>query len=259
MSIAMESGAGIGGSGFARRIACVAIFDAAEMEERKRMDHSPSPPVETTVASSTSTSSSIGKDSDEVGSQEDEEEGEVQSAHKGPLLGTESLEESLPVRRSISNFYTGKSKSFTSLSDVAASCDSAKDLAKEENSCTRKRRNLLALKIMLERPQNTLKSSGGGITKKLTAPTRSTLAIAAAMSGSPRHSNGGENVNDLQQNALPPLPRLGKSVATIASEVVLSSPQQYSFPLRSFSLGDLSGMANLGSTIETGNVENNFE
>ncbi|KAL0908895.1 hypothetical protein M5K25_023407 [Dendrobium thyrsiflorum] len=93
---AMENGAGIGGSGFVRRIAC---FDAAEMEERKWTDPSPSPPVETTVASSTSTSSSIGKDSDEVGSQEDEGEGVVQSAYKGPLLGTESLEESLPVSK----------------------------------------------------------------------------------------------------------------------------------------------------------------
>lgn len=101
MSLAMEIGAGIGGPGFVRGIACVAIFDSAEIEGRKRMDPSPSPTEAAAAAVlSASSSSSIGKDSDEAGSREGEDGGggEVQSAYKGPPVGMESLEESLPIR-----------------------------------------------------------------------------------------------------------------------------------------------------------------
>lgn len=49
-------------------------------------------------------------------------------------------------RRGISNFYNGKSKSFTSLADSTTS-SSIQDIAKPENAYTRKRRNLGAFKL----------------------------------------------------------------------------------------------------------------
>lgn len=250
------------GSGFVRGIGCVAIFESEEIEVRKRTDPSPSPTLEAAEAPSSSSSSSIGKDSDEEGLRDGGEE-EVQSLYKGPLQGMEALEESLPISRGISNFYNGKSKSFTSLSDAANSCVSAKGLSKEDNAYTRKRRNLLALKTMLERPHSMLKkSSASCMIKKPATPTRSSLAIAAAMCSSPRHGNGGEDTHDHQHNFLPPLPRPGKSANTIASTIGIgslsSSPQQFSFPLRSFSLSDLSQMASFGSSIESSDMEESF-
>ncbi|KAF7811987.1 Damaged dna-binding 2, putative isoform 1 [Senna tora] len=77
---------------------------------------------------------------------EDCRENEVQSAYNGPLDMMQPLEEVLPFSRGISKFYDGKSKSFTSLADAFAST-SVKDIAKPQNAFTRKRRNLMALKL----------------------------------------------------------------------------------------------------------------
>ncbi|KAF3333385.1 hypothetical protein FCM35_KLT01076 [Carex littledalei] len=52
----------------------------------------------------------------------------------GPLYGLSSLIAQLPMRRGLSKFYTGKSQSFTSLSD-AGSID---DLAKKETPYSRR-------------------------------------------------------------------------------------------------------------------------
>ncbi|KAK9102435.1 hypothetical protein Sjap_019689 [Stephania japonica] len=89
-------------------------------------------------------SSSIGRDSDLKENDKDDDEGdEVQSSFRsGPLDSMDALEESLPIRRGISDFYGGKSKSFTSLQD-ASNCYSAKEIAKPDNAYTRKRKNLM--------------------------------------------------------------------------------------------------------------------
>ncbi|KAL2534351.1 Uncharacterized protein Adt_07702 [Abeliophyllum distichum] len=72
-----------------------------------------------------SSTSSIGKNSDDS----DGDGEEVQSEYKGgPLDGFDALEKVLPIKKGISKFYCGKSKSFTSLSD-ASSCSSVKDIA----------------------------------------------------------------------------------------------------------------------------------
>ncbi|XP_062196651.1 protein OXIDATIVE STRESS 3 LIKE 1-like [Phragmites australis] len=105
-------------------------------------------------------SSSIGKDSDECSppGKEEEEEGEVQSAYTGAgrgLAGLEALEEALPIRRSISKFCNGKSKSFACLKEAITSSGSAKDITKAENAYSRKRKNLLAYSIMYENSHET--------------------------------------------------------------------------------------------------------
>ncbi|KAK1289270.1 hypothetical protein QJS10_CPB18g00126 [Acorus calamus] len=75
-------------------------------------------------------------------------EGEVQSRLKeGPLGCLDSLEDSLPIKKGLSNCFSGKSKSFASLSDAAT----AKDLVKPENPFNKRRRILMACKVSLSR------------------------------------------------------------------------------------------------------------
>eukprot|EP00268_Persea_americana_P006451 TRINITY_DN1232_c0_g2_i1.p1 TRINITY_DN1232_c0_g2~~TRINITY_DN1232_c0_g2_i1.p1 ORF type:complete len:263 (-),score=80.12 TRINITY_DN1232_c0_g2_i1:116-904(-) len=83
-------------------------------------------------------SSSITDGGDEGGGVEDE----VQSKFKGGLGSMASLESSLPIKRGLSNYFTGKSKSFTSLSEATT----IKDLAKPENSYNKRRKTLVTYK-----------------------------------------------------------------------------------------------------------------
>ncbi|KAL1532632.1 protein OXIDATIVE STRESS 3 LIKE 2-like [Salvia divinorum] len=129
-------------------------------------------------------SSSIGKNSDlSENSLEKSGDGEeVQSSYKGPLDAMEALEEVLPIRRGISRFYNGKSKSFASLGDAS----SIKEVAKPENAYTRKRRNMVATNL-----PSPLRGNGGAISKRVTtsATARTTLALAVAMSNSESECN----------------------------------------------------------------------
>uniref|UniRef100_A0ACD5YES7 Uncharacterized protein n=1 Tax=Avena sativa TaxID=4498 RepID=A0ACD5YES7_AVESA len=103
-------------------------------------------------------SSSLGNDSDEGSSPSGKEdgEGEVQSAYSGAgLAGLGALEEALPIRRGISQFYNGKSRSFTFLKEAIGPSGSAKVIAKADNAYTRKRKILLAHSIMYDKPQIT--------------------------------------------------------------------------------------------------------
>ncbi|KAJ1698245.1 hypothetical protein LUZ63_006757 [Rhynchospora breviuscula] len=91
-------------------------------------------------------SSSIGVDSNcsssLTSSHGEEEEVSSKQSLKGGFGSFDSLEESLPIKRGLSNFFSGKSKSFTTLSSVANSC--ATDLSKPENPFNKRRRVLLA-------------------------------------------------------------------------------------------------------------------
>ncbi|CAN7091063.1 unnamed protein product [Brassica rapa subsp. narinosa] len=98
---------------------------------------------------SLSSSSPIGKNSDDEGG-----ENEAESPYKGPLDMMKSLEEVLPIRRGISKFYKGKSKSFMSLNNTESL--SLKDLGRPDNLYSRRRRNLLHHRLC----------SRGGISKK---------------------------------------------------------------------------------------------
>ncbi|CAN7121772.1 unnamed protein product [Brassica rapa subsp. narinosa] len=160
-------------------------------------------------SSSSAASSSIGKNSDD---EEDfhggeGEENEAESTYKGPLALMESLEEVLPVRKGISSFYNGKSKSFTNLAAQAASAltssSSMKDLvAKPENPYSRRRRNLLCHQIWENNNKKT--TPRGGISKKhVMSSSRSALTLAMAVAAGEGSSSGG----DSSQGSSPSPPR----------------------------------------------------
>ncbi|URE16820.1 hypothetical protein MUK42_11829 [Musa troglodytarum] len=96
-----------------------------------------------------SESSSIGAASSSSSDREGEgtgEEEEVESKKgEGAFGSLDSLEESLPIKRGLSNFFSGKSKSFASLSDAAANAN-GNELAKPENPFNKRRRILMAYK-----------------------------------------------------------------------------------------------------------------
>ncbi|XP_047946552.1 protein OXIDATIVE STRESS 3 LIKE 2-like isoform X2 [Salvia hispanica] len=242
MSIALQrsnSGGGGGGhpiegTGFVHREMAFASYDHPAADQR-------SPEEDRSGSLSLSSSSSIGKNSDEHHSGgSDEEEEEVQSQYKGgPLDSLDSLEEVLPVKKSISKFYSGKSKSFTSLSD-AASIPSIKEITKPENAYTRKRKNLLVFSNLWDKNQNSImRNRIGGISKRPTN-SRSMLSLAAHMNCSESNSGDTSNSNPSPPGcSLPPLPPHARR--SMKSELS-SSPPVDKFPSwRSFSLSDLQG------------------
>ncbi|XP_010929318.1 protein OXIDATIVE STRESS 3 LIKE 4 [Elaeis guineensis] len=113
-----------------------------EEEKGKRKERNGFFIEEKVVEEESSETSSIGVQSSDSSS-EKEEEDEVQSKAKNGAFGSlVSLEESLPIKRGLSNFFSGKSKSFASLADVATS--TARDLVKPENPFNKRRRLLMA-------------------------------------------------------------------------------------------------------------------
>lgn len=191
---------------------------------------------------SLSSSSSIGKNSDDEssgGRGGDEEE--VQSEYKaGPLDSLDALEEVLPVKKSISKFYCGKSKSFTSLSD-AVSISTIQDITKPENEYTRKRKNLLAFNSYLDKNRHILRPGVSGMSKR---PTNSRSMLVLAASGNNSQTNSGDTSNSNSSppgSSLPPLPPHARRATQ--RELSLSPPEEKYSPWRSFSLCDLQGAA----------------
>ncbi|KAK4432804.1 hypothetical protein Salat_1042600 [Sesamum alatum] len=229
--------------GFARsNMACAsAIYSAAEEAEDERRFGAVQQLVseDRSHSLSSSSTSSIGKNSDESTGGGGEDEEEVQSEYKGgPLDCLDALEEGLPIKKSISKFYCGKSKSFTSLSD-AASCSSIKDITKPENAYTRKRKTLLAFNNFLEKKRDNIRN--GGISKRPTN-SRSMLALAATMNCSETNSGETSNSNSSSPGcSLPPLPPHARRA--MHCENSLSPPADKFSSWRSFSLSDLQGAA----------------
>ncbi|CAA0821282.1 Unknown protein [Striga hermonthica] len=143
-------------------------------------------------SSSSSSSSSIGKNSDLSMEKSGDGEEEIQSSSdKGAAMeAAAALEEVLPIiRRGISSFYNGKSKSFASLAHASSS--SIKDIAKPDNAYARKRRNVLSCSLNIKnRNLSYLKSNSGGISKKTAGAGRgTTLALGVAMSKNSESGN----------------------------------------------------------------------
>ncbi|XP_062199334.1 protein OXIDATIVE STRESS 3 LIKE 4-like [Phragmites australis] len=87
--------------------------------------------------------SSIGENSSlEAGGEEGEEEVESKLKEGDGLGCFDALEDSLPIKSGLSNFYSGKSKSFTSLAEATSTVAAAKELAKPENPFNKRRRIL---------------------------------------------------------------------------------------------------------------------
>ncbi|KAI3932720.1 hypothetical protein MKW98_012691 [Papaver atlanticum] len=79
---------------------------------------------------------------------EDDDENEAGSKNlNGALSSMDSLEDSLPIKRGLSNYFTGKSKSFGNLSEVTT----VNSLVKTENPFNKRRRTLIAYKLSRSR------------------------------------------------------------------------------------------------------------
>jgi len=201
-------------------------------------------------------SSSIGRDSDECpppGKEAEEGEGEVQSALAGGagggggLAGLEALEEALPIRRSISKFYNGKSKSFACLKEAITSSGSAKDITKADNAYSRKRKNFLAYSIMYG---NSHETSAAQVyetapPKRLASLSRNSLATLAS-------SNSGSSSSiSIEENELPELLHSPLSpdnfISTPRSESRASN--ESSTPMRSLSMMDLHRLHRSSSSV----------
>ncbi|KAL2544518.1 uncharacterized protein Fot_13804 [Forsythia ovata] len=98
-------------------------------------------------------SSSIGKPSDD---DDDGQENEVQSEiSNGALNSIASLEDSLPMKRGLSMFYKGKSKSFVNLSGQESKLE-MKELEKPDHIVNKKRRLIVAEKLSRKNSRHSL-------------------------------------------------------------------------------------------------------
>ncbi|XP_061361598.1 protein OXIDATIVE STRESS 3 LIKE 1-like [Gastrolobium bilobum] len=221
MSLALQSNGGgvtIGRSSF---VNCVSICDRDFPAE-----------------DSDSSGSSIGRkstSSEDSSDREDSGEVEVQSSFKGPLETLNDLEEDLPVKRGISKFYSGKSKSFTCLADAAAAT-SMQDIVKPEDPYAKKRKNLLARNILIDRSRS-YSDNIGGISKRPANIGRGTSCLTLSSSG----CEEGQNSESISPPCpLPPLhPRANRSSANASPP----RPPTLNSPWRSYSWSDLQSVA----------------
>ncbi|XP_004239320.2 protein OXIDATIVE STRESS 3 LIKE 2 isoform X1 [Solanum lycopersicum] len=192
--------------------------------------------------SSSSSSSSIGRNSDDSPAGRSSSDGdgeEVQSSFKpGGLDNLGTLEEVLPIKRSISKFYAGKSKSFTSLAD-AASISSVKEIVKPEDAYTRKRKNLLAHNNFFGKNRSYLPGMGNRGIYKRPINSRSSSALAASVSC----SDSSESLNSSPSSPCLTRPPLPPQTRRYRNESSLSPPDRKLNAWRSFSLSDLQGAA----------------
>lgn len=144
-------------------------------------------------------------------------------------------------RRSISKFYTGKSKSFTSLAD-AASISSVKEIVKPEDAYTRKRKNLLAQNNFFGKNRSFIPGAGNGGIYKRPINSRSSSALAATMSCSDSNYSS-ESLNSSPSSPCLSRPPLPPQTRRHNKESSLSPPEQKFNAWRSFSLSDLQGAA----------------
>ncbi|XP_014504012.1 uncharacterized protein LOC106764263 [Vigna radiata var. radiata] len=86
-------------------------------------------------------SSQRNQNNSEHDNDDDEQEEQVHKTLKN-LASLDSLEDSLPIKRGLSNHFMGKSKSFTDLSQV----NTVKELQKQENPFNKRRRVQIASK-----------------------------------------------------------------------------------------------------------------
>lgn len=146
---------------------------------------------------------------------------EAQSLYKGPLDSLCSLEEALPHKKGLSGFFSGKSRSFSCLADVAF----VKDLSKPENPYTKKRKFFSACVGNANRSRfHPVRNGVSGISKKaLPNSSKYTKALAVSLSA--------------QEGALVEAEEQDRAFRA-------SRWQSNSAPSRSYSLSDLQGAEN---------------
>eukprot|EP00252_Welwitschia_mirabilis_P016093 TRINITY_DN35593_c0_g1_i1.p1 TRINITY_DN35593_c0_g1~~TRINITY_DN35593_c0_g1_i1.p1 ORF type:complete len:231 (-),score=48.53 TRINITY_DN35593_c0_g1_i1:52-744(-) len=186
-------------------------------------------------------SSSIGENSNADGEEDrddddDCQDKEVQSSFKGPLESISALKDSLPVKGGLSRFFTGKSKSFTTISDAV----SLKDLVKPENPYNKRRRILLSSSRSNKNwvKHRSFLSNGidcARISKKIMHSNKSTLAVAIAM-----HMTENEKIEYKKGLQLRPFPAEPSSPPAILNTI---DERSNCLSLRTFSLTDFQGAA----------------
>lgn len=148
-------------------------------------------------------------------------------------------------RKGISKFYSGKSKSFTSLADAAGAA-SMKEIVKPEDPYAKKRKNLLARNIMIGRSRS-YADNVGGITKQTSNIGRGASCLTLCSSEEEGKSS----------TSICPLPPRHPQASANAS---LPQPPQRNSPWRSYSWSDLHSVAEAhdisGLAICSGNKDN---
>ncbi|CAL9027562.1 unnamed protein product [Prunus brigantina] len=232
MSIALDRNGGgdnmIQRPRFIRGMPCLSMYDSSENKgfaQHRRLEQD----------LDSCSSSSVGRNSDSSnGSSEGDDSGEaeIQSSYKGPLDTMDQLEEVLPVKRGISMFYSGKSKSFTSLEDVS-SVSSVKDLAKPKNRFMKKRKNLLAHSN--DRNCNNPLKNNGAVKRPTANSSRGSFLLGENLSSS---------ISPPPTSCLPPLhPPLHPDSKRSPGNGSSPPPLRRNSPWRSFSLSDLQCVA----------------
>ncbi|KAL6635226.1 hypothetical protein ACP70R_027897 [Stipagrostis hirtigluma subsp. patula] len=230
MSIALESGRGLGGGPRFGRIAGCAYVA--------------SPP-----ASAGRGSSSVGRDSDSPavaaqwewdGEEVESGDGEVQSSYKGSPFDTmDALQEALPFRKGACKFYNGKSGSFALAADAAIPSTPLKDLPKPENPSPRKRKGLLPFSFKWSKGQNKEVFPEDNVVDSPTNCRRMTVSPAATSSSG---SNSGSDDEQYPSQKLPsrrPQRRPNNAMGIFASPPAPRPPQLFSPHVRSQSMLDL--------------------
>ncbi|CAO2202585.1 unnamed protein product [Urochloa humidicola] len=194
-----------------------------------------------------SESSSIGapsSDSSSIGENSGDEEGEeVESKVEGLGmigLGTlESLEDALPIKRGISNFYAGKSKSFTSLAEAAATA-AAKEIAKPENPFNKRRRVLAAW----NRRRASCSALATAYLPPLLAPDHAVVEEDDEEGADDEDDEQPSDGSGLRSRRPPTFPSPRLSVHTTGGQMMGRNPHASSFRSpRSFSMTDLQNAA----------------
>ncbi|CAN1120712.1 Protein OXIDATIVE STRESS 3 LIKE 1 [Linum perenne] len=185
---------------------------------------------------STSSSSSIGKNSDcEEGPAGEKDEEEVQSAYRGGLdLG--ALKQTLPhsdlERGGLSKCYAGKAKSFSDLGK-AESIANISEIEKTEHALNKRRRNEIALKHVWDRSCGK-RGGGGAMTSCRSALSLATTAMDLT-SASASASNSRLTHHNHNNSYLPPLYPGSSAAHHKLTSLQLPPPS----PMRSISMADL--------------------
>ncbi|WCJ42800.1 Protein OXIDATIVE STRESS 3 LIKE 1 [Euphorbia peplus] len=176
---------------------------------------------------------------------EDDDSGEdfgVRSSCKGPLDTMSALQEGLPAKRGISKYYSGKSKSFTSLAD-AYYASSAQDLAKPENPYCKKRKNLLARGTWDDKNRASPSNNNAICTSEKPSISHQTAlnqGYPINYSKSSRIMEESQSRSSSPSSSRPPLHPCPKPSYVSGS---CSSPPRMNSPWRSLSLCDLQSVA----------------
>lgn len=108
-------------------------------------------------------------------------------------------------RKGMSRFYKGKSKSFSRLSD-ASLCSSITEISKPETQYDRRRKNSLAKSLVIDKHCSSLLKTNAKVFKKskFSNSRQSTLALAVAMTNSPKNSDTVENQDPPSYSSVSP-------------------------------------------------------